>query len=150
MVIPNRAAICANCCSVAAGVPSQPKTSVWTKPAPVSLERRCTQPVCRAAVSAVVVKRVRIVRARYGTLVIGEAPGSGGGVGLPRQCQDYFPPCLKLMPMGHGMPCPSPILSILSIHVNTHPCERAAPHPPAAPLTRCRRHSAAARVCYVY
>lgn len=77
IVIPTRAANWVNCCSVAAGSASQPKTKVCTKPAPVSLERGCTQPVCRATVSAVVVNSVRIVRATCGMVVIGETPGCG-------------------------------------------------------------------------
>ena len=79
IVIPKRAASGVNCCSVAAGAASQPKTKGCTKPAPVSLERRCTQPICRALGSAVTVKRVRMVRARGGMVVIGEAPRSVWG-----------------------------------------------------------------------
>ena len=80
-----------NCCSVAAGSASQPKTKVCTKPAPVSLVRRGTQPVCRATVSAVVVKRVRIVRATCGMVVIGEAPGCGCAADYPHDARNASP-----------------------------------------------------------
>jgi hypothetical protein len=56
----------------ACGLASQPNMSACTKAAPVSLERRCTQPVARAATSAVVVSTVCKVCASCGTVVIGE------------------------------------------------------------------------------
>ena len=67
---PAAAAACANSPSEACGLASQPNTSAWANAAPVSFDWRCTKPVARARVSAVVVNSVCRVWARCGTVVI--------------------------------------------------------------------------------
>ena len=75
---PSLAATWVNSPRLAAGAPSQPSTSVWTKVAPVHLRTRRTNPTSRAASSATVVKTNCSAAATCARLDTRGPPPTGG------------------------------------------------------------------------
>src|SRR5207247_7152147 len=85
-VTPSVAAIWLSCPKLAWGSCSQPSTSVCTRAAPPSFDCRCTAPVSRATVSAVVVSTVWTVVANSAIVVIRRLLAPCGG-GIPQDAR---------------------------------------------------------------
>jgi len=72
---PSAAVVCVNWPRLAAGCCRQPNTALRAKTAPVSFDRRRTNPVCSASRSAVSLNSVRIARATPATLATKKPSG---------------------------------------------------------------------------